>query len=109
MTMALTFWRRVWFLARVGAIGGSVFAGWVCILALLSRSMWLPVRGDPVWVPAIIGAYLIGGLGAGVVTGLLFPLLTTVIGSVIVGVVASAPFAAATITVLSGFSWDQND
>jgi hypothetical protein len=72
----------------------GILSIWVLILAILSGSTTLSVRGTRVGALTIIAVYLAGGGLGGAIVGVLLPLVRWRLGSVLVGIIAVLPLAA---------------
>ena len=68
------------------------------------------VRGYTINGLQAIAVYLLGGMAAGAIAGLLRPLARRPAGAIIVGIVASAPLFYGIIGTIAGFSpWTANN
>jgi hypothetical protein len=83
---------------------GSVFAILVLIIAALDRSLLLRTGDFQFSVPALIGAYTVGGTLAGLVYGAFFPYLRSTFGTIVTGVVA-AFFPITGVTYSQPVTW----
>jgi hypothetical protein len=82
-----------------------LFSAWVAFLMLANRSLILRVSGvHPVNGLQVIGIYVGGGIGGGIVVGLLRPLSRWALGAALLGLLAALPFAVGLAFLGSNFS-----
>lgn len=96
--------RRITQMAGYGLLFGGIFSVWALILSLF-QGFEIHLRGGvTVAVTHVIGVYLLGGLAAGIIVGVFFPLVRWVWGAALVGVIAALPFSVGVMASLNGFS-----
>src|SRR5688572_23718764 len=89
---------------QFGFLMGAVFAAFVIIIAALERSLTIRTGDFEFSVPALVGAYVIGGILAGLVYGAFFPFLRSSLGTIATGIVA-AFFPIAGVTYSQPSTW----
>ena len=89
-----------------GLSAGVVLSVWIVVLTVLNGSLTLRVRGHEISAVGTVALYLAGGLLAGVIVGIGFPLLRWAIGAAVLGVIAAVPFAIGIQVLRSGFIID---
>lgn len=87
---------------RWGFIFGAAYSLWAGVLFLLRGST--PFRGHNVTVVEAVATYLIGGVIAGGIVGILLPLTRWKLGAALVGMVAVLPVSIGVIGSMQGFS-----
>lgn len=82
---------------------GVILSGWVLLLALIQRSIWLTLDDSAtrVNVLGIVALYIVGGAFAGAMVGLLQPLTRWRIGAAAVGAFAAFPIFAVVAGMIS--------
>jgi hypothetical protein len=91
--------------ARWGLIMASLLSLWVGVLSIIQGSLtFVSSTGDRYYAPTIVGLYLLGGVIAGTMIGVLRGLLRWRAGAVLVGVLAAVPIAAVFLITVRGFA-----
>jgi hypothetical protein len=85
----MQLWKRLLWGARVGAIFGSLFALVALVVFVLGGQRAFDVQHTS--LGSVLLTYLLGGVGAGLITGLLRPLTAWKIGAALVGFLAAIP------------------
>ncbi len=85
---------------KVALIGACVLVAWTGVVRLVSGEAAFQRHG--VTYPKVVLTYLVGGVVAGALAGLLAPLARWRLGGVLVGVVAALPFGGMMTYVTSG-------
>jgi hypothetical protein len=101
---ALSVGRRILRGCQFGFLMGAVFSILVIIIAVLDRSLTFRTGDLEFSVPALVGAYVIGGILAGLVYGAFFPFLRSSFGTIATGIVA-AFFPIAGVTYSQPSTW----
>lgn len=84
-----------------GLCGAAVYCAWVGILFLLRGAA--PFLANGTTFPATLAAYLVGGLGAGIILGLLRPFTRMVWGVALVGFLCALPVWFGALGAVEGF------
>jgi hypothetical protein len=93
---------------RWGVAVAGVYIAWVTVLYVLSRGSAFEAKDRS--FPAIVLAYLFGGVLGGAIVGVLLPLVRYKIGAAFVGMIAFVPVGLGFRIVLVGFTpWQHDD
>jgi hypothetical protein len=82
---------------RVGLFFAAVFGAYVTVMYIFTAGATLEPRG--LTLPVVLGIYLVGGVGGGLIYGVVAPIGTYLLGAFVVGSLVSMPLAVAVATV----------
>lgn len=102
------FFERSVAIIKVALGLATLFSLWAVFLGLF-QGFQITLRGGGPTIPVvvIVAVYMIGGLLAGVIVSLLYPLVRWKVGAAVVGMIAGTPISIGIAASLAGFGpWD---